>query len=146
MPSAASPRTSAMAALAAACNELAVGFRRFPIRSPTSNGRPGESLSLRAWTLLCYLSFETAIAETIAPRLPDLDRRRPAAADDRRPGHGGVPDLPRRLVARRRLAAGPKLSRAVTRRNAEPNVGMEEADGRREVTGGHSVRLRSWAT
>ncbi|MCB9416555.1 MAG: hypothetical protein H6522_04975 [Mycolicibacterium sp.] len=30
-------------------------------------------------TLLCYLSFETAIAETIAPRLPDL------TVDDPRP-------------------------------------------------------------
>ena len=38
-----------------------------------------ESMSLRAWTLLCYLSFETAIAETIAPRLPDL------TVDDPRP-------------------------------------------------------------
>ncbi|WP_372508674.1 acyl-CoA-like ligand-binding transcription factor [Mycobacterium palustre] len=38
-----------------------------------------ESSALRAWTLLSYLRFEAASAETIAPRLADL------TVDDPRP-------------------------------------------------------------
>ena len=70
---------SAMAALAAACQELAVGFEAISDQIADVERQTRESLSLRAWTLLCYLSFETAIAETIAPRLPDL------TVDDPRP-------------------------------------------------------------
>ena len=70
---------SAMAALAAACQELAVGFEGVSDQIAEVERQTRDSLSLRAWTLLCYLSFETAIAETIAPRLPDL------TADDPRP-------------------------------------------------------------
>ena len=70
---------SAMAALAAACQELAVGFEAVSDQIADVERQTRESLSLRAWTLLCYLSFEAAIAETIAPRLPDL------TADDPRP-------------------------------------------------------------
>ena len=73
------PELSAMAALAAACQELAVGFEAISDQIADVERQTRESLSLRAWTLLCYLSFETAIAETIAPRLPDL------TADDPRP-------------------------------------------------------------
>ena len=36
------PRTFRHGALAAACQELAVGSRASPIRSPTSNGRPAN--------------------------------------------------------------------------------------------------------
>ena len=73
------PELSAMAALAAACQELAVGFEAVSDQIADVERQTRESLSLRAWTLLCYLSFETAIAETIAPRLPDL------TVDDPRP-------------------------------------------------------------
>ena len=73
------PELSAMAALAAACQELAVGFEGVSDQIAEVERQTRDSLSLRAWTLLCYLSFETAIAETIAPRLPDL------TADDPRP-------------------------------------------------------------
>ena len=73
------PELSAMAALAAACQELAVGFEAISDQIADVERQTRESLSLRAWTLLCYLSFETAIAETIAPRLPDL------TVDDPRP-------------------------------------------------------------
>ena len=73
------PELSAMAAPAAACQELAVGFEAVSDQIADVERQTRESLSLRAWTLLCYLSFETAIAETIAPRLPDL------TVDDPRP-------------------------------------------------------------
>ena len=70
---------SAMDALAAACQELAIGFEVIADQIADLERQTRESMSLRAWTLLCYLSFETAIAETIAPRLPDL------TVDDPRP-------------------------------------------------------------
>ena len=73
------PELSAMDALTAACHELAVGFEDIADQIAEVERQTRESLSLRAWTLLCYLSFETAIAETIAPRLPDL------TVDDPRP-------------------------------------------------------------
>lgn len=73
------PELSAMDALAAACHELAVGFETVADQIADVERQTRESLSLRAWTLLCYLRFETAIAETIAPRLPDL------TVDDPRP-------------------------------------------------------------
>ncbi len=63
---------TAMETLTAACRELAIGFEEIADQIADVERQTRESLSLRAWTLLCYLSFETAIAETIAPRLPDL--------------------------------------------------------------------------
>ncbi len=73
------PELSAMAALAGDGDELAIGFEEIADQIADVERQTRESLSLRAWTLLCYLSFETAIAETIAPRLPDL------TVDDPRP-------------------------------------------------------------
>lgn len=66
------PELSAMDALAGACHELAIGFEEIADQIADVEGQTRESLSLRAWTLLCYLTFETAIAEAIAPRLSDL--------------------------------------------------------------------------
>ena len=76
----------------AACQELAVGFEVIADQIADLERQTRESMSLRAWTLLCYLSFETAIAETIAPTARS-DRRRPAAADDRCPAPW-LPHLP----------------------------------------------------
>ena len=73
------PELSATDALAAAFRELAAGFEAISGQIADIERHTRESLSLRAWTLLSYLRFETAIAETIAPRLPDL------TVDDPRP-------------------------------------------------------------
>jgi AcrR family transcriptional regulator len=66
-------------ALTAAFAELAPGFVLVEHNIAEIERQTRDSLSLRAWTLLCYLNFETAIAEAIAPRLPDL------VVDDPRP-------------------------------------------------------------
>ena len=66
-------------ALTAAFAELAPGFTLVERNIAEIERQTRDSLSLRAWTLLCYLNFETAIAEVIAPRLPDL------TVDDPRP-------------------------------------------------------------
>ena len=66
-------------ALSAAFAELIPGFAGVERSIAEVERQTRESLSLRAWTLLCYLNFETAIAEAIAPRLPDL------TVDDPRP-------------------------------------------------------------
>jgi AcrR family transcriptional regulator len=59
-------------ALHAAFAELTPGFSVVENSIAEIERQTRDSLTLRAWTLLCYLNFETAIAETIAPRLPDL--------------------------------------------------------------------------
>jgi len=66
-------------ALSAAFAELTPGFSVVENSISEIERQTRDSLSLRAWTLLCYLNFETAIAEAIAPRLPDL------TIDDPRP-------------------------------------------------------------
>ncbi|GAY15527.1 TetR family transcriptional regulator [Mycobacterium sp. shizuoka-1] len=66
-------------ALLGAFDELAAGFEAISGQIAEIEQQTRESLSLRAWTLLCYLSFETAIAEAVAPRLHDL------TVDDPRP-------------------------------------------------------------
>ncbi|WP_319431557.1 TetR family transcriptional regulator [Mycobacterium sp. RTGN5] len=66
-------------ALAAAFAELTPGFELVEQNIAEIERQTRDSLSLRAWTLLCYLNFETAIAEVITPRLPDL------TVDDPRP-------------------------------------------------------------
>lgn len=66
-------------ALTAAFAELAPGFALVEHNIAEIERQTRDSLSLRAWTLLCYLNFETAIAEAIAARLPDL------TVDDPRP-------------------------------------------------------------
>ncbi|NTY61817.1 TetR family transcriptional regulator [Mycolicibacterium sphagni] len=66
-------------ALTAAFAELTPGFALVEQNIAEIERQTRDSLSLRAWTLLCYLNFETAIAEVIAPRLPDL------IVDDPRP-------------------------------------------------------------
>ncbi|WP_396926814.1 TetR family transcriptional regulator [Mycolicibacterium sp.] len=66
-------------ALSAAFAELTPGFSVVESSIAEIERQTRDSLSLRAWTLLCYLNFETAIAEAIAPRLPDL------TIDDPRP-------------------------------------------------------------
>ncbi|WP_167104779.1 TetR family transcriptional regulator [Mycobacterium sp. DL592] len=73
------PQLSATEALAAAFRELGDGFEAISDTIADIERQTRDSLSLRAWTLLSYLSFENAIAETIAPRLPDL------TVDDPRP-------------------------------------------------------------
>lgn len=73
------PELSVNAALTAAFAELTPGFAAVERSIAEIERQTRESLSLRAWTLLCYLNFETAIAEVIAPRLPDL------TVDDPRP-------------------------------------------------------------
>lgn len=70
---------SATDALAGAFDDLAAGFEAVSAQIAEIERHTRDSLSLRAWTLLSYLSFETAIAEAIAPRLPDL------TVDDPRP-------------------------------------------------------------
>ncbi|APE16007.1 TetR family transcriptional regulator [Mycobacterium crocinum] len=66
-------------ALSAAFAELTPGFSVVESSIAEVERQTRDSLSLRAWTLLCYLNFETAIAEAIAPRLTDL------TVDDPRP-------------------------------------------------------------
>ncbi|MCV7345458.1 TetR family transcriptional regulator [Mycolicibacterium rhodesiae] len=66
-------------ALSAAFAELTPGFSVVESSIAEIERQTRDSLTLRAWTLLCYLNFETAIAEAIAPRLPDL------TVDDPRP-------------------------------------------------------------
>nr|WP_221220630.1 TetR family transcriptional regulator [Mycolicibacterium sp. BK634] len=66
-------------ALTAAFAELTPGFAAVEHNIAEIERQTRDSLSLRAWTLLCYLNFETAIAEAIAARLPDL------VVDDPRP-------------------------------------------------------------
>ncbi|TGD84296.1 TetR family transcriptional regulator [Mycolicibacterium sp. CH28] len=73
------PELSAIDALTAAFRELAAGFEAIQGEIAEIERQTRDSLTLRAWTLLCYLNFETAIAEVIAPRLPDL------TVDDPRP-------------------------------------------------------------
>lgn len=73
------PELSVNDALGAAFAELTPGFAAVERSIAEIERQTRESLSLRAWTLLCYLNFETAIAEVIAPRLPDL------TVDDPRP-------------------------------------------------------------
>ena len=73
------PELSVNDALSAAFAELTPGFAAVERSIAEIERQTRESLSLRAWTLLCYLNFETAIAEVIAPRLPDL------TVDDPRP-------------------------------------------------------------
>ena len=73
------PELSVNAALTAAFAELTPSFAAVERSIAEIERQTRESLSLRAWTLLCYLNFETAIAEVIAPRLPDL------TVDDPRP-------------------------------------------------------------
>ncbi|QEN15394.1 TetR family transcriptional regulator [Mycolicibacterium sp. ELW1] len=66
-------------ALSAAFAELTPGFGAVESSVAEIERQTRDSLTLRAWTLLCYLNFEAAIAEAIAPRLPDL------TVDDPRP-------------------------------------------------------------
>jgi AcrR family transcriptional regulator len=73
------PELSVNEALTAAFAELTPGFALVEQNIAEIERQTRDSLSLRAWTLLCYLNFETAIAEVIAPRLPDL------IVDDPRP-------------------------------------------------------------
>ncbi len=74
-----SPELSVNEALTAAFAELTPGFALVEQNIAEIERQTRDSLSLRAWTLLCYVNFETAIAEVIAPRLPDL------IVDDPRP-------------------------------------------------------------
>lgn len=73
------PELSVNEALSAAFRELTPGFDAVENQIAEIERQTRDSLTLRAWTLLCYLNFETAIAEVIAPRLPDL------TVDDPRP-------------------------------------------------------------
>ena len=73
------PELSVNEALTAAFAELTPGFALVEQNIAEIERQTRDSLSLRAWTLLCYLNFETAIAEAIAARLPDL------TVDDPRP-------------------------------------------------------------
>jgi AcrR family transcriptional regulator len=73
------PELSVNEALTAAFAELTPGFALVEQNIAEIERQTRDSLSLRAWTLLSYLNFETAIAEAIAPRLPDL------IVDDPRP-------------------------------------------------------------
>lgn len=73
------PELSVNEALTAAFAELTPGFALVEKNIAEIERQTRDSLSLRAWTLLSYLNFETAIAEAIAPRLPDL------ISDDPRP-------------------------------------------------------------
>lgn len=73
------PELSATDALVSAFAELAAGFAGIEDHIAEVERQIRDSLPLRAWTLLCYLQFETAIAEVIAPRLADL------TVDDPRP-------------------------------------------------------------
>lgn len=73
------PGLSVNDALSAAFRELTPGFAAVENQIAEIERQTRDSLTLRAWTLLCYLNFETAIAEVIAPRLPDL------TVDDPRP-------------------------------------------------------------
>ncbi|SBS77133.1 Regulatory protein TetR [uncultured Mycobacterium sp.] len=73
------PELSVNEALTAAFAELTPGFALVEQNIAEIERQTRDSLSLRAWTLLCYLNFETAIADVIAPRLPDL------IVDDPRP-------------------------------------------------------------
>lgn len=73
------PELSVNEALTAAFAELTPGFALVERNIAEVERQTRDSLSLRAWTLLSYLTFETAIAEVIAPRLPDL------IVDDPRP-------------------------------------------------------------
>ena len=73
------PELSVNDALTAAFAELTPGFALVEQNIAEIERQTRDSLSLRAWTLLCYLNFEAAIAEAIAPRLPDL------IVDDPRP-------------------------------------------------------------
>ena len=73
------PELSVNEALTAAFAELTPGFALVEQNIAEIERQTRDSLSLRAWTLLCYLNFETAIAEVLAPRLPDL------IVDDPRP-------------------------------------------------------------
>jgi AcrR family transcriptional regulator len=73
------PELGVNEALTAAFAELTPGFTLVEQNIAEIERQTRDSLSLRAWTLLCYLNFETAIAEAIAPRLPDL------TVDDPRP-------------------------------------------------------------
>ncbi|AKK26800.1 TetR family transcriptional regulator [Mycobacterium sp. EPa45] len=73
------PELSVNDALGAAFAELTPGFEVVESSIAEIERQTRESLTLRAWTLLCYLNFETAIAEAIAARLPDL------TVDDPRP-------------------------------------------------------------
>ena len=66
-------------ALSAAFAELTPGFSVVESSISEIERQTRDSLTLRAWTLLCYLNFEAAIAEAIAPRLADL------TVDDPRP-------------------------------------------------------------
>lgn len=59
-------------ALASAFAELGDGFAGIEDQIAEIERQTRDSLPLRAWTLLCYLQFETAIAEVVAPRLADL--------------------------------------------------------------------------
>jgi len=70
---------SAIDALVAAFRELGAGFDEIADQIAEIERQTRDSLTLRAWTLLCYLNFEAAIAEAIATRLPDL------TVDDPRP-------------------------------------------------------------
>jgi AcrR family transcriptional regulator len=73
------PDLSVNDALSAAFAELTPGFGAVESSVAEIERQTRDSLTLRAWTLLCYLNFEVAIAEAIAPRLPDL------TVDDPRP-------------------------------------------------------------
>ncbi len=63
---------SATAAVLGAFHELAVGFAEIEeqVRELATLTRSSETLD--AWTLHIYVRYESAIAELVAPRLPDL--------------------------------------------------------------------------
>jgi AcrR family transcriptional regulator len=63
---------SATEAVAAAFHELARGFDDIAAHIKELETLTRSSPALRAWTLHTYMSYEEAIAELIAPRIPDL--------------------------------------------------------------------------
>jgi AcrR family transcriptional regulator len=73
------PEMSALDAVAAAFHDLGDGFDAISdqVRDLATLTRSSPALS--AWTLQIYVGYEAAIAELVAPRLPDL------APDDARP-------------------------------------------------------------
>jgi AcrR family transcriptional regulator len=73
------PELSAREAVAAAFRDLGDGFDAISAQVRDLATLTRSSPVLSAWTLQIYVGYETAIADLVAPRLPDL------APDDPRP-------------------------------------------------------------
>jgi AcrR family transcriptional regulator len=73
------PELSAREAVVAAFRDLGDGFDDISAQVRDLATLTRSSPTLSAWTLQIYLGYEAAIAELVAPRLPDL------APDDPRP-------------------------------------------------------------